>query len=264
MPRIRETVKQITKSLGVYSSIRDSKDWIYRNARDSSLAVRLGISRMTQGRLSGIREALAEIESDELFERVNESLRQAKKADPNFKAGASSPFNLNMLYILCRALKPDKIVETGVASGTSSFFILSALKKNGKGRLFSIDLPRSFWESSDYGKIDTVSLPSGRDPGWIVPGELRKNWELILGDAGMELPKLLKRESSIDVFFHDAEHSYEAMRREYELAWPCIRPGGALASDDVGWNAAFKEFSREKEGLGVSRRWFSFGLILKK
>jgi len=38
------------------------------------------------------------------------------------------------LYVVYRAFKPQVIVETGVASGASSFFALKAIQKNGVGR----------------------------------------------------------------------------------------------------------------------------------
>ncbi|MGI0067410.1 MAG: hypothetical protein ACREB9_03180 [Thermoplasmata archaeon] len=31
---------------------------------------------------------------------------------------------------------------------------------------------------------------------------------------------------------------------EYSSAWPCLVPGGVLASDDVTWNDAFATFAR--------------------
>jgi hypothetical protein len=45
------------------------------------------------------------------------------------------------IWCLVRHLRPRKIVETGVAHGVTSRFILEALKRNGDGHLWSIDLP---------------------------------------------------------------------------------------------------------------------------
>ena len=44
-----------------------------------------------------------------------------------------------LLYALVRTLKPNTILETGVANGHSSYFILSALRANGGGLLHSVD-----------------------------------------------------------------------------------------------------------------------------
>ena len=49
-----------------------------------------------------------------------------------------------ILYILLRGIQANKIVETGVANGASTYYILSAIKKHGRnGYLYSIDMPYS-------------------------------------------------------------------------------------------------------------------------
>ena len=40
------------------------------------------------------------------------------------------------------------------------------------------------------------------------------------------------RATAIDFIYLDAEHSYESVSRDIELAWPLIPPGGALAGHD--------------------------------
>src|SRR5207253_10228310 len=45
------------------------------------------------------------------------------------------------IWCLIRHLKPKKVIETGVAHGVTSRFILEALERNGDGHLWSIDLP---------------------------------------------------------------------------------------------------------------------------
>ena len=49
-----------------------------------------------------------------------------------------------ILYALLRKYKPDNFLETGVANGYSATVILSAMKKNGKGSLTSIDVVDKF------------------------------------------------------------------------------------------------------------------------
>ena len=74
-------------------------------------------------------------------------------------------------YAVVRAIAPDCIVETGVANGVSSSYLLLALQKNKRGRLHSIGL------------ADRAFLPAGKDPGWLVPQWLRAAWQVHLGDA---------------------------------------------------------------------------------
>ena len=135
------------------------------------------------------------------------------------------------LYITTRILKPEIVIETGVFEGHSSFSILSALEKNNKGFLYSIDLPSPF-------------LPPEKQSGWIVPEHLRKRWDLRLGKSSDLLLGLLEDVKKVDIFLHDSEHSYENMYWEYKAAWGYIRKGGLLLSHDISQNAAFRDFAK--------------------
>lgn len=172
-----------------------------------------------------------------------------------------------ILYSIVRAYKPAIIVETGVARGISSAFILCAMNENRKGHLYSIDLPPYM----AYDKIDKEKFHVLKDGqrhkitenlvGDFVPEYLKDRWTLILGDAKTKLPELLKKINKIDIFFHDSLHTYEHMLFEYETAWPHITKNGLLISHDVLWNEAFLEFSK-KVNLKPSI-YYSLGVIKK-
>jgi predicted O-methyltransferase YrrM len=133
-------------------------------------------------------------------------------------------------YAAVRALQPDTVVETGVASGVSSAYLLLALRRNQKGTLHSVEVG------------DLAYLPAGKEPGWIVPDWLRSRWQLHIGDVAATLPGLLRELGEVDMFIHDSLHTYEHMKFEFELAHPHIKHGGLLLADDALWNSAFQEF----------------------
>lgn len=135
-----------------------------------------------------------------------------------------------IVYIICRVLKPDVVVETGVSSGVSSSYILCALENNNNGKLYSIDLS---W---------------GVQSGWIIPDYLRHNWHLELGKSSDMLVPLLKRVGEIGIFLHDSEHSYKNMLWEFQTAWEYLKPGGILLSHNVNHSRAFPDFC---ENVGV-------------
>jgi hypothetical protein len=135
-------------------------------------------------------------------------------------------------YAAVRALVPDCIVETGVANGVSSYYLLLALQKNGHGRLYSIGLP------------DPAFLPPGKNPGWLVPEWLRASWKVHLGDTRALLPGVLAQLGKIGIFIHDSLHTYDHMMWEFETAYPHLQSGGLLFSDDALWNNAFHDFAR--------------------
>lgn len=141
------------------------------------------------------------------------------------------------IYALIRLLRPATVVETGVADGATSAYILQALEDNGRGHLHSIDLP-------------SERLPPGAAPGWIVDASLRHRWTLRIGASGQLLEPLLSELDSIDVFLHDSLHTYDNMLFEYRAAWPFLHGDGLFLSHDVGRNTAFFDFARE-----VGIRW---------
>jgi hypothetical protein len=153
------------------------------------------------------------------------------------------------LYAVLRKLRPRVAVETGVANGFSTAFSLLALDKNGEGELHSIDLPREVGVDYEAGAFyegeGRAGIPAGSEPGWLIPPELKERWALILGKSQEELPPLLERLGQIDSFMHDSEHSFDCMWFEYNQAWPALRDGGVLFSDDVNSTEAFPRFAAE-------------------
>lgn len=187
----------------------------------------------------------------------------------NFSFGHSGDFDVMMLYTLTKLTKPTVVVETGVASGRSSAAILTALKENDHGQLYSIDLPQ-FYNSLNPETYLTHEgnqelkgfVPTGREPGWLVGEDLRPRWQLILGDSKEELGKLLSQLSRVDIFYHDSDHSYESMYFEFESVWPKLPTGGFLLSDDIKWNKSWPDFT-SKVKPDLIDRYRGFGLARK-
>jgi hypothetical protein len=154
------------------------------------------------------------------------------------------------LYALLRRLRPGLAVETGVANGFSTAFALQALADNDHGELYSIDLARTLGREEPgkfYEGKGRAGVPAGKEPGWLVPEPLRGRWIFINGRSQEELPGLLARLGQIDFFMHDSEHSFECMWFEYGVAWPALRVGGVLVSDDVNSTTAFPRFAAEHD-----------------
>jgi len=149
-----------------------------------------------------------------------------------------------IIYYLIRKIKPEILVETGVCNGVSTAFILFALHKNNKGKLYSIDFPMV--EGEPYGKYSILSVvPKGKKPGWIIPKYLKRNWELIIGKSQEKLPELVNRLKKIDIFIHDSEHSYDCMWFEFNEVYKVLNDGGTLISHNIDWNNAFYDFSKK-------------------
>jgi predicted O-methyltransferase YrrM len=184
--------------------------------------------------LSGLRELASEVQSDPPVRFPSQEENNVGQTAATFE-----------LYSAVRTLTPDIVVETGVAAGVSSAYILAALKRNGRGHLYSIDLPGYEEEYlPGLGIKPSAVLPPSRLPGYIVPHHLRDRWTLEIGKSQELLAPLMDRVDQIGMFFHDGEHTYENMLFEFNLAWKHLKSGGALLADNVSWNAALTDFAR--------------------
>jgi len=144
----------------------------------------------------------------------------------NFMNGTATLGRL--CYLACRQLRPRMVVETGVAYGVTSAYILQALADNGYGELHSIDLPPLRHDADRY-------------IGYLIPFHLRHRWKLRMGSARDVLPRVLSEAGSVDVFVHDSLHTYRNMKWEFGRALAALRRGGLLISDDIEVNRAFEE-----------------------
>jgi predicted O-methyltransferase YrrM len=187
----------------------------------SSLPLAAGIARATAG---------SEERIDDLLNQSLPFLDRSPRPEDALEWGASSEL-ARLCYTVARIITPEKIVETGIGAGVSSWANLLALHENHRGHLFSIDLPTP---NSD--RLQSI--------GYLVPDGLRERWSFALGSSRRHLPEVLRNAGQIDIFLHDSRHSYSNQRFEYRAAWPYLRPGGLLISDDVG-NDAFYECAIE-------------------
>jgi len=234
------------------------------------------IDRFMRGRtkifVSKRTQEINDRERDDLFRRFGDitSLVDEARQVPTFvylrkkstdaSVDGRSPFrqtssfaDLVTMYVLIRLLQPRVMVETGVYYGGFSSIILYAMKQNGFGQLYSIDLP-----------VEGDGL-SAELRGSLVPDELRQDWQLILGDSRVELPKLLYQQGQIDAFNHDSVHTTSFMSWEYETAWPYIRPGGFISSHDVLMSRAWGRFLKRHESeIEWAGRVFVFGMAQKR
>lgn len=198
---------------------------------------------------------VSEFDAGPATDLLNQALDEYRKITSKGGMGDIGLNTARDYYAITRKEEPSRVVETGVCNGLSTLSILLALRENGVGSLYSIDYPfraneslKEFQEETfdDYGG---AAIPSDKDPGWIIPDELRSDWELILGKSQRELPKLVTELGGIDLFIHDSEHSHPCMMFEYELAYEFLEENGVILSDDIGWNDAFQIFTDVREPI---------------
>ena len=247
------------------SLVRNFPGKIFNRDRPSKNPVYASLEQMVKGdevpdRAWGpvLKEALEEARtvphSEEVFERrtyiENYMKTIAEKYQAHYAAGWVNLDDALFLYWLVRKLKPTTIVQTGVCNGLSSAFMMLGLVKNGtQGSLHVIDLPPVF-NSKDpvwtiKGKVYGVVIPEGKSTGWMVPDAYRDRFEVWSGDAKALLPKMVDKVDSIDLFYHDSDHTYDHMMFEFREAKRKLMPGGLIVGDDVSWNASVWDFADE-------------------
>ena len=199
--------------------------WAYLNRKRR-------IARITGCSFGQVKSYYDELSSDYIFlDQIRTGLSEFHDLGLGF-AGCSPE-----LYVISRIAKPATIIETGVANGVSSAFMLRALERNHSGTLISVSLDKS----------GDKLVPYGKDVGWLVPDRLRARWQLRLGKSSELLPSITDGVKPLDIFFHDSDHSHENMMFEFETTWPRIKPGGYLLADDAWLNDSFPEFCRNHE-----------------
>ena len=144
-------------------------------------------------------------------------------ADPGFA---------RVTFCLTRHLRPDAVVETGVARGLTTSLVLEALSRNGRGRLWSIDLP------------PLIDGDLAAETACAVAAAQRRLWTLLRGSSRRLLPGLVAGLPSIDLFVHDSMHTTRNVRFELDVVWPALRPGAVAVVDDVERSRGFAAVSR--------------------
>ena len=142
------------------------------------------------------------------------------------------PELVRAVWCLTRHLKPANVVETGVARGLTSQFILEALERNQKGHLWSIDLP------------PLIKPELHTQIGAAVGSRFPHRWSFVRGSSRRRLRGLLSRVGQIDIFIHDSSHTERNMLFEMHHACRALKAEGVLVVDDIDLNWAFRTFEQ--------------------
>lgn len=173
-----------------------------------------------------VRSTVGESALSEIEAQVHRRIEALRPVAP-FPLMHNADYTLaRMAYIVCRVLRPSAVVETGVAYGVTSAFILKALESNGHGELHSVDLPPLRRRSDEF-------------IGAAIPEDLRARWRLHRGTGQRVLPIILPRLTGVGVFVQDSLHTLQNILAELQLVTPRLSRPSAVLVDDIQDNAAF-------------------------
>jgi len=123
-----------------------------------------------------------------------------------------------------------------VAAGWSSLFILRALKKNGKGFLFSSDFP--------YFRLKNPE----QYIGYLAQDEVNKhNWCLDIRGDDVALKEFVNRlkNNEIDIFHYDSDKSYSGRLKSLKILGSKINSKTIIIFDDIQNNLHFRDYVHE-------------------
>ncbi len=138
-----------------------------------------------------------------------------------------------LFYLLVRALRPARVVETGVRPGYSTTWILAGMEANHYGELTSLGPGTPAGRAKG---VDNVGV------GQFVPPSLRGRWTLVLGNTEQRFRSILGNAVGIDLFFYDNGPDTTRARFEIKSAWEALSERGVLLAHHVDANRAWNDF----------------------
>jgi predicted O-methyltransferase YrrM len=184
--------------------------------------VRASFPSISASELSSIEEEYSAVRAE--LERRCDEMNDRLEYPEWYAIESETSF---LYYAACRHFAPGNVLETGIANGHSTFFLLQAMKKNGKGSLHSVDIAENV--------------------GSLLTEEERAGWTLhVLGSPQRKsFSRILDSVSPLDLFVHDSDHTYGWQMFEYRVARKALSKQGVLLSDDIDHSLAFVDFCEE-------------------
>jgi predicted O-methyltransferase YrrM len=124
------------------------------------------------------------------------------------------------LVSIVHAEQPRRVLEVGTSRGGTLYLLA--------------------WASSDDARIlslDVKRYPAERRRLYRAFARGSQNVDVQQRDSSLESTRGVVEQffdgEALDVLFIDGDHSYEGVRRDYELYAPLLRPGGLIAFHDI-------------------------------
>jgi predicted O-methyltransferase YrrM len=175
--------------------------------------------------------------------RLRAALARGKAERILFHSGFGD--SAELLYGLVRSMKPEVCVEIGSARGKSACYIGMALKENGRGTLYAID-PHLPTDWNDSFSVDTAEVFARNVAEVGVTGQVC----MIRSYSGTAATDWNR---PIDFLLIDGDHSYEGIKRDWDLFVPHLRRFGVVAFHDTIWNLNSAPQVGQREDMGVPR-----------
>ena len=165
--------------------------------------------------------------------------------------------------------KPGVILEIGTALGGTLFLFCRAASENAV--LISVDLPLGKW-GGGYSRT--------RIPLYESFPSTYQHLHLIRGDSHnrevLEEVKTILQGKKVDFLFIDGDHSYEGVRKDFDMYSPLVKINGIIAFHDViksihkecdvcrFWDELASLYEHRTIVENDDQQWAGIGIIVKK
>ena len=214
-------IKKIFKRLEVDTSV-EAKKWAKLNTKQTTEDFCKSIDSLLYD----------EVKSDTSFIE-----KEAKEKLSKLNVFFGGRGNYILVYFLIRKFKLLNIVETGVAAGWTSLAILRALKKNGKGNLYSSDFP--YFRLPDPEKFI----------GILVPKHYKENWCLYIKGDENNIKEIKKKIKSVDLVHYDSDKTYNGRQNFIKMISNLVHNQTFLIMDDLHNDSFFLDYVNKHKQL---------------
>ena len=185
-----------------------------------------------------VRRSLSKVSQVVKFWGRGSALRRLESME--FQSGLGD--SAWLLYGLVRSAKPQVCVEIGSARGKSACFVGMALRENGQARLYAID-PHTRTDWNDNGTIDTLAILKAH----LRTARVEQQVQVLQATSEVAAQSWTE---SIDMIFIDGDHSYDGVRRDFELFRPFMKPDAFVVFHDTAWDISPRpEHARAQMGV---------------
>lgn len=161
------------------------------------------------------------------------------------KKGTSSTKQSETLYKLINFLKCQTSLELGTSIGMNTLYLADA---NKTGKVITIEGSKSLYEfASDLAKKNKTT-----------------NIEFVHSKFDEALPQMLQKINSLDLFYVDGNHTYEATLIYFNLALAKKNNSSVFVFDDIYWSEGMTkawEEIKKNPSVTLSIDTFNFGLV---
>lgn len=140
-----------------------------------------------------------------------------------------------LLSKLASNIRDGYALEIGSYLGASAFFIAAGLK--GSSKLICIDTWTNIAMSEGMRDTYNEFVENTRD--------LQEKIIMIRGLSYEVIDKVKQITKEMDLLFIDGDHSYDGVKKDWDLYFPLVKKGGYVIFHDCGWADGVKRVVEE-------------------